>query len=424
MKQIMTICRFTLLDGLRKKAFILTSIIMLILVVGLCGAAALFGSSNSDSSESSKNSETAASGTSEYTSTCYFVDETGRLSAGLAALQAENPKTQFIEASAAEAEGFKDSIAENGDISIIHITEQEGKPFIEVTTKDFMSGINAGNAAQTLTKTYASDLLSQKGVDADTIAMIQEDLPYSVETVGSMNLSGFAIGVLLTILIFFAVYYYGYGVAMSIATEKTSRVMETLIVSAKPSNILIGKCLGMGLLGLIQFGGLILVSAVCYVALVPADMTLMGMPLSFSAFTPVTALLILLYFILGYILYAVMNSVCGASVSKIEDLNSAMMPVVFISLAGFYLGYMTSITASGSSSMLQKLAIYLPFSSPFAVPFKLLNGDIPASDLAVSIGLLVVFIVVITMVSVRIYSASVLHYGKKLKLKDAYNSKI
>ena len=74
--------------------------------------------------------------------------------------------------------------------------------------------------------------------------------------------------------------------------------------------------------------------------------------------------------------------------------------------------------------MLQKLAIYLPFSSPFAVPFKLLNGDIPASDLAVSIGLLVVFIVVITMVSVRIYSASVLHYGKKLKLKDAYNSKI
>ena len=78
-----------------------------------------------------------------------------------------------------------------------------------------------------------------------------------------------------------------------------------------------------------------------------------------------------------------MNSVCGATVSKIEDINSAMMPVVLISLASFYLGYMTSITASGSSSMLQKLAIYLPFSSPFAVPFKLLNGDIPASDLDV-----------------------------------------
>lgn len=424
MKQIMTICKFTFLDGLRKKAFIITTAIMLILVVGFCGVTALIGSGSDNSSDGAAQEESSQPSASEYSSKCYFADDTGKFTDGIAALQSAFPSTEIIAATGQEADGYKDTVAEDGSISIIHITEQDGKPFIQIITKDFMSGINTSNAADVLTKSYVSGILSVAGVDAATIGLIQEDLPYSVETMGDMNLSGFAIGVLLTMLIFFAVYYYGYGVAMSIATEKTSRVMETLIVSAKPSSILIGKCLGMGLLGLLQFGGLIAVSAVSFVTLVPGDFMIMGMPLSFSAFTPVTAVLILLYFILGYILYAVMNSVCGATVSKIEDINSAMMPVVLISLASFYLGYMTSITASGSSSMLQKLAIYLPFSSPFAVPFKLLNGDIPATDLAISIGLMVVFIIVITAVSIRIYSASVLHYGKKMKLKDAYKSKV
>lgn len=423
MKQIMTICKFTFLDGLRKKAFIITTAVMLILVVGFCGVTALIGS-GSGSDETAQEDTASQPSASEYSSKCYFADDTGKFADSIAALQSAFPTTEFIAATAQEADGYKESVADDGNISIIHIIEQDGKPFIQIITKDFMSGISTSDAADVLTKSYVSDILSDAGMDAATIGLIQEELPYSVETMGDMNLSGFAIGVLLTMLIFFAVYYYGYGVAMSIATEKTSRVMETLIVSAKPSSILMGKCLGMGLLGLLQFGGLIAVSAVSYITLVPGDFTIMGMPLSFSAFTPATAVLILLYFILGYILYAVMNSVCGATVSKIEDINSAMMPVVLISLASFYLGYMTSITASGSSSMLQKLAIYLPFSSPFAVPFKLLNGDIPASDLAISIGLMIVFIIVITAVSIRIYSASVLHYGKKLKLKDAYNSKI
>mgnify|MGYP000594530332 FL=1 len=70
-----------------------------------------------------------------------------------------------------------------------------------------------------------------------------------------MNLTEYVVGLLLTFVMFFAVYYYGYGVAMSISSEKTSRVMETLIISAKPSKILIGKCLAMGVLGLLQLVG-------------------------------------------------------------------------------------------------------------------------------------------------------------------------
>jgi hypothetical protein len=99
---------------------------------------------------------------------------------------------------------------------------------------------------------------------------------------------------------------------MSVASEKTSRVMETLIVSTKPSRILLGKCIAMGTLGLIQLSIFILAAALGYNLLIPDDFTISGVPLALSSFTPASALLILVYFLLGYALFAMINSVCGA----------------------------------------------------------------------------------------------------------------
>ena len=127
--------------------------------------------------------------------------------------------------------------------------------------------------------------------------------------------------------------------------------------------------------------------------------------------------MLLVYFILGYALYAVLNSVCGAAVSRIEDLNAALLPVSIVAILGFYLGYFTSI-AGGGSSTLTALALYLPISSPFAVPFKLLTGEIEPVQIGVSLAVLAVTIVVAAAIASKIYSISVMHYGKPLKLKD------
>ncbi len=178
----------------------------------------------------------------------------------------------------------------------------------------------------------------------------------------------------------------------------------------------------MGAVGLLQFSGIIAFSAICIKALIPEDFLIMGMPISFSAFTIKSALLVLLYFILGYSLYSVMNSVCGASVSKIEDLNSAMMPVMLISLISFYFGYVAAV--SGSDGLLTKIAMLLPFSSPFIMPFKLLNGSVATVDIILSIVLLIIFIIIFAYISIRIYSASVLNYGKKQKLWALYKTKL
>lgn len=207
---------------------------------------------------------------------------------------------------------------------------------------------------------------------------------------GKMDMTGYVLGIVLTMIVFFAVYYYGYGVAMSVAAEKTSRVMETLIVSAKPSRILLGKCLGMGVLGLFQMGLFLLVGGAGFALLVPEDFTIMGMPLALSSFTVPSALLVLVYFLLGYALYAMLNSVCGATVSRAEDLNSAMMPTVLISVISFYAAFMVMFLPDEG---LKRIVTYIPFTSPFVMPFRLLNDTVPAADIAISVGLLLVAIV-------------------------------
>jgi ABC-2 type transport system permease protein len=421
MKQIMIVFGYTFRNAAKKKSFIISTIIMALLILILCAVPRMISLFSNDNNNTVSPSGPASG--SVTTKTCYYADQNNLITGAEEALSSVFTDTKFVTADAAKIDEYKSETRTSSGISLIVITEQDGLPYIKVVTKDFMSGISADAAAKALTRVYISNILASQGIDADIITFAQMQLSYTSEISGNMNLSGYVLGIVLTMLIFFAIYFYGYGVSMSIATEKTSRVMETLVVSAKPSRILIGKCLAMGALGLCQFGGTIIFGAACYRLMIPGDFTLMGMPLSLSAFTAGSALLIIVYFILGYSLYSVMNAVCGASVSKIEDLNSAMMPVMMIAMISFYIGYFSAISGSGSG-LVQKIAMYIPFSSPFIMPFKLLNGDVAPFDLIISIVLLLAAIVVITIISIRIYSASVLHYGKKLKFKEAYKTKL
>ncbi len=246
------------------------------------------------------------------------------------------------------------------------------------------------------------------------------EVQLNLNTIAKMDLSGYVIGIVLIMIIFFAVYYYGYSVAMSVASEKTSRVMETLVVSAKPSHILLGKCLAMGVLGLLQLSLFLIVGGLSFALLVPSGFTIGGMPLALSSFTPLSAVLVLVYFVLGFALYAMLNSVCGATVSRIEDLNSAMMPAVLVSIISFYFAYFPLMMPGSSASRITAL---IPFTSPFVMPFRLLNETVPAMDILLSILFLLIAIVVISVISIRLYSASVLHYGQRLKLKDLFTLK-
>ena len=421
MKQIGIIMQYTFNDAIRKKAFKISTIIVVLLIALLCALPRVIASFD-DGDNSAEEEQTAAA---SYAGTCYYIDDQNLIPGGAEALKSYFTNTEILTGSGESLDQYKDEIGEDGTVSALVITKSETSavPGIQIITKDFMSGISGDGAAEALTEAYVSDLLTAQGVAPETIELTKTKLTYESQMAGSMNLSGYIMGILVTVLIFYAIYYYGYGVSMSIATEKTSRVMETLVVSAKPSHILIGKCLGMGLLGICQFVIVLLSGVLFYKLFIPENFALMGMPLTLDAFTYKSAILIGVYFLLGYALYAVLNAVCGASVSKIEDLNSAMMPVMLVAMLSFFIGYFTAISGSGSS-LFQKIAMYVPFCSPFILPFRLLNGDVAALDITISIALLIAAIIIITIISIRIYSASVLHYGKRMKWKEMYKTKI
>ena len=419
MRDILTVFRFTLRDGARKKAFWVTTIIVLVLIVGICcipRVMELF----SGGSTPEPGTETPGSSTGEpveKTETCYLIDEQQLIPGAAEALAAALPQADVIAGEESQLDSYKTEAEEDNSIYIVQVlpSEQGALPKVQFYVHDILSGAPTDTVTAVLKTTHVSQALQSAGVSADMAALALSDMTYDMAIVGKMDMSGYVLGILLTMLTFFAVYYYGYGVAMSVASEKTSRVMETLVVSAKPSRILVGKILGMGVLGLLQMLMFLVVGALGYTLLVPEGFTIGGMPLALSAFTPASAVLILVYFLLGYVLYAVLNSVCGATVSRTEDLNAAMMPTVFISLIAFYAAYMVMFIPNEAA---KRIVTYIPFTSPFLLPFRLLNETVPATDIAISLVLLVVCIALVALLSIRIYSASVLHYGQRLKLKD------
>lgn len=411
MKQILTVFSYTFKEGIRKKAFWISTIVIMVLLGVMCAIPRVM--SFFDKGEESTDIKT------EYSGTCYLVDETGVFEKEIEYLKAAYPGMNFKSMEQDEVKGLEKAVDESKsrNVAILSIQEKNAVPVLEITVSNFLSKVQADTIADACNKIWQSHLLTENGLEKGEVDAIQTPLTYTQRFIGNMNLTEYVVGLLLTFVMFFAVYYYGYGVAMSISSEKTSRVMETLIISAKPSKILIGKCLAMGVVGLLQLVGLMAFAAFCYKFILPEGFQIAGVDLAVSGFTPKTLVFLIIYFILGYALYAVMNSVCGAAVSKMEDLNSAMMPVSILVIIGFYLGYFTSVMGGGSGA-LSKLAVYLPISSPFAVPFKLITGEITMQELGISVFLLVLAIVIVTMFSARIYSASVMHYGNRLKWKE------
>ncbi len=218
---------------------------------------------------------------------------------------------------------------------------------------------------------------------------------------------------MMSIILFYAVYFCAYQVSSSITTEKTSKIIETLVTSTKPRNIVLGKTLGIGLVGLLQMI-LILLTTVVSVKLFMNSEAL-EMILDPKSITVSLLLITLIYFILGYFTYALMYALTGSTVSKPEEIQSANTPVALITVIGFYLAYFTMMDPNSS---LNELAALLPISSPFCMPFRIMMGLATSKDVLLSILILIVTILIVAKVAIKIYSNAILNYGSRMSLSD------
>ncbi len=401
MKDILTVMKFTIKDMVKRKSFIISTLIILMLIV--------IGFNIPNIIKSISGEETSEK--------LLIVDNEDIFEGSLEMLKQADLGTE-IEVEKATFEEIKSKI-ENEEIEdAIMIERQENNVKIRYIVKDMtmMQEVpeTIVNAINTL---YTNVQISKLGLSQEQIQSITPNFEFSLEQTQEEKANGniFAI-MLMSIVLFYAIYFCAYQVSSSITTEKTSKIMETLVTSTSPRTIVLGKTIGIGIVGLLQM--VLIVGTALISAKLFLDPELLNAVLDMSNITPYLGIITIVYFILGYLAYALLYALTGSTVSKPEDIQSANSPVAILAVVGFYLSYFTMMNPTSELNMFASL---FPVSSPFCMPFRIMMGLASGTDVALSIAILVVTILVIAHIAIKIYSNAILNYGTKMSFKDIVN---
>ena len=263
---------------------------------------------------------------------------------------------------------------------------------------------------QVLQNSFTDYKLMKAGVSPEQIQESKPIFDTQVEFVENQIQGNSFVMMFLCLVLFYAIIFCTMQVATSVTTEKTSKIMETLVTSTKPRTIIIGKTLGVGIVGLLQVSALVVTAVLS--AKFFLDPAILEMILSNADISVGTITVGLVYFVLGYLLYSFAYALTGSTVSKPEDIQSVNGPVSIVAAAGFYLAYFTTIMSPTSG--LNKLATILPISSPFSMPLRMMMGLATPQDLIISIAVLILSIVLIAFIAIRVYTNAIINYGTKL----------
>ena len=222
----------------------------------------------------------------------------------------------------------------------------------------------------------------------------------------------------LIVLMLMAIITYGTWVAMSVAEEKGSRVMELMLNAATPTQMLAGKVVGNGAAGLTQYGVTILAALAGLWAQGPIREIVFGKAGSVgppSGLSPVVLAAFIALFLLGFILYALLYAALGSLVSRQEDVQSATSPLMMLIMSGYF------IAIFGLSAINETWVVvlsYVPFFSPYLMLARVAVGHVEWWEFTLAIGIMLATIAVALFVAARIYSAGVLLYGQRVGLRQ------
>ena len=222
------------------------------------------------------------------------------------------------------------------------------------------------------------------------------------------------VGIVFEILIFITLVIYGMWVAAGVVAEKSSRVMELLISAATPAELVLGKVVGIGLAGLLQYVAILVPALATLLLQDRIAMALLGssssLDVSLAALTPGLLVAYGAFWILGFILYALIYAAAGSLVSRAEDLQVLALPLSIVAIMGYFQAVMA---LTGGINNVVRVSSYIPFWSPFVMLTRLTVGKVEPWELVLSFGLLLATIPIVGVVAVRVYSAGVLLYGQR-----------
>ena len=404
MRDLFIVAKFTIKDMIKRKSFIISNLIILLIIVLLFNVPNILNAITGDNTPS------------ETKTNILIMDKDNIFEGTLEQLNDMDLGYQAIISNEdLQLEDIKSKI-ENGEIEeALKITNQDGNIHIEYIVENLAMVTNVPESlVNAITTIYSNLQISKLGLTQEQLASLVPNFNFEMTQTEDQEVQGnqFAM-MLMSLVLFYAIYFCAYQVSSSITTEKTSKIIETLVTSTTPRTIVLGKTIGIGIVGLIQIAAII-ATALISNALFLEEGVLDGI-IDFSNITPFLGIITAIYFILGYAVYALLYALTGSTVSKPEDVQSANGPVAIIAVIGFYLAYFTMMNPT---SELNKLAAILPISSPFCMPFRVMMGIATTQEIAISLVVIAITIFVVAKISIKIYSQAILNYGSKISLKD------
>jgi ABC-2 type transport system permease protein len=352
----------------------------------------------------------------------YVVDESGELSASLKEkLDATN--SGIVVKTTTESEKALTEKVSNEEIESFLIIGLDAENTIQANYTS-MSALDFGRSAmimealQSIQSEMKAEQLSLSPEQLQTLFSPIQFKQHSVSTTtkSEEELSeARGLVYILVFLIYFTVIFYSNMIATEVATEKSSRVMEILISSISPVKHMFAKVLGIGSLGLVQ---MMLLGIAGFIAVKTSASNMVEGVSSFFGFSNLsisTIVFAIIFFLLGYFLYATVAALLGSLVSRAEDVQQAIMPIMILVILAFLIA-MPGLTNPELGFL--KYASYVPFFAPLVMFLRVGMLDLPLWEPLLSIAIMLITILIIGVFGARVYRGGVLMYGPSRSLKD------
>ena len=401
MRNLWLVTEFTIKEMIKRKSFIISTLVLLIII------ATAFNIPNI----------MKMLGKNDFNEEILVIDPENLFEGNVEVLNQMNMGYNFeITTENLNYDQLKQKI-ENDKDECIKFTKNEETIKMEYIVES--ATMNFGTVPQELvsifTNLYSKIQISKLNITPEELATIEPEFDVVlVETDENAAKGNVTIMMIISLVLFYAVFFCAQQVSVAITTEKTSKIIETLVTSTDSKTIVLGKTLGIGIVGLVQV--ILMITVAVISAKFCIDPELLNTIFDVSSITPKLLILTLVYFCFGYALYSLFFALTGATVSKPEDVQYANGPVSFVAVIGFYLAYFSMMNPS---SNLNKISGIIPISSPFSMPLRIMMGTATNSEITTSLLVLIVTTILLAVVAIRVYSSTILNTGARLSLKEA-----
>lgn len=318
-----------------------------------------------------------------------------------------------VRVSDAEDEELREAVM-SGEAGCAFVLESDDA-FTYYVNNLSMYDTNAVTAQMAMQRLYQTRALLASGMSPqDASAVMDVSIRATVTSLGKNQADNFFYTYVMIFALYMVIMLYGQMVATNVATEKSSRAMEVLITSARPTSMMFGKVLASCLAGFIQIAAVFGSALVLYH--INRDYWV-GNPLVQSLFNipPELFAYMLIFFVLGFLIYAFLYGALGSTATKLEDINTSTMPLILLFVVAFIVSMM-GMSSGNVDSMLMKVCSFIPFTSPMAMFTRIAMSTVPMHEILLSIAILAVSSAGIGVLAAKIYRVGVLLYGTTPKL--------